>query len=162
MLRTFNLISRTSASQPIVESELKLIQNFHQAISQGDCVKVKEMLSGTPGLLNSPDRNGNTPVHLALLHLLGPPDPPSADEAGDSRMNEDRLAIAHVLLDRHPNLNLQNNDHDTPLHLALKTGCNVVIIEKLLERADLSIPDRDGNTALHVAFGMAYKLAQAK
>lgn len=61
-----------------------------------------EMLKQQPGLINTPDRNGNTPLHAAA-------------ERGN-------FEFATILIDRGANPNVVNQHNQTPLDLALHAG----------------------------------------
>ena len=55
-----------------------------------------------------------------------------------------------MLIERGADLSAQNNEGETPLHLALRT-VKVDAVRMLIERGDLSAQDNEGQTPLHMA-----------
>ncbi|MBQ3565302.1 MAG: ankyrin repeat domain-containing protein [Alphaproteobacteria bacterium] len=90
---------------------------------------------------NIPDESGSTPVHLAT--------------------SGKRHFILSQLLQYGGNVNLQDNNRQTPLHIAAlfpavtfigETPDGRITVNNLLEKdPDLTIKDRNGDTALHLA-----------
>ncbi|KAJ3375419.1 B-cell lymphoma 3 protein [Allomyces arbusculus] len=90
------------------------------------------------GHLASTDRDGNTPLHLAISARSRAPD------------------VVHYLLEAGADANARNTWHQTPLHLAVAVAehdTSVQLVALLLHAAkiDPAAKDRDGNTPLHVA-----------
>ncbi|KNE61388.1 hypothetical protein AMAG_06217, partial [Allomyces macrogynus ATCC 38327] len=88
--------------------------------------------------LTSTDRDGNTPLHLAISARSRAPD------------------VVHYLLEAGADANARNTRHQTPLHLAVAVAehdTSVQLVALLLHAAaiDPAAKDRDGNTPLHVA-----------
>ncbi|KAK9883421.1 hypothetical protein WA026_001595 [Henosepilachna vigintioctopunctata] len=82
--------------------------------------------------INVKGRRGDTAVHIACLEIVNP-------------------HILEILLRYEPNLNIQNDMLQTPLHVYMrrrivKTRKVVLLLEK---GADPNIPDANGNTCLH-------------
>ncbi|XP_060942990.1 nuclear factor NF-kappa-B p100 subunit [Limanda limanda] len=83
------------------------------------------------------DGNGDTPLHLAVIH----------QQAGVIQQ------LVHTLLSSQQQnvLNVSNHLRQTPLHLAVITR-QVKVVEVLLRAgADLSLVDKDGRSPLHLA-----------
>jgi ankyrin repeat protein len=83
--------------------------------------------------------HGNTALHVAV-----------------TAVPEDILALLKMLLTDNANAFSQNNDGNTPLHLAVSAALNdpnsVEIVTALLDvDADLSAKNDKGNTPLHLA-----------
>ena len=85
--------------------------------------------------VNCKGRNGNTPLHVSTRCIYP--------------------QIVQFLIDVHKcNINLQNDDGDTALHLACKNGTYrmACILQYLIEsKCDLSVPNFRGELPLHVA-----------
>ncbi|XP_056660864.1 nuclear factor NF-kappa-B p100 subunit [Monodelphis domestica] len=115
-----------------------LAQRSAQALlDYGVTADARTLLAGQCHLLRAQDENGDTPLHLAIIH-------------GQTDVIEQ---MAHVLF-RVPHLgivNLTNHLHQTPLHLAVITGQSRVVSFLLDVGADPTLLDRHGDSALHLA-----------
>lgn len=124
-------------------------------------------LTMCPGLVDRPDAEGRTPLHLALL--LRRPDMTEAlinkqanllavDSHGNTVWHyiRDADAFNHVktaLLNTNLSLDARNSDGQTPLHVACKTG-SVGVLRLLLAMVEtplLSEVDNAGKTAMDLA-----------
>ncbi|XP_021101332.1 nuclear factor NF-kappa-B p100 subunit isoform X2 [Heterocephalus glaber] len=97
----------------------------------------RALLAGQRHLLTARDENGDTPLHLAIIH-------------GQAAVTEQ---IAHIIYHA-PHLgvaNLTNHLHQTPLHLAVITGQTRVVSFLLQVGADPALLDRHGDSAMHLA-----------
>ncbi|XP_038613583.1 nuclear factor NF-kappa-B p100 subunit [Tachyglossus aculeatus] len=106
-------------------------------LDYGVTADVRTLLAGQYHLLAAQDENGDTPLHLAIIH-------------GQTGVMEQ---LAHIIL-RAPQLgiaNLTNYLHQTPLHLAVITGQCAVVGFLLKVGADPTLLDRHGDSALHLA-----------
>lgn len=100
----------------------------HQAALDGDNVTLARLLKLNPPLINVPDYDKNTLLHLAVVH--------------------DRTNTVSLLLDSKANVDAQNSAGMTPLHLAAREGF-FVVSKMLVERnANRKIVDDRGWTAL--------------
>jgi len=100
----------------------------HQAALDGDNAVLKGDLRDHPGLINVPDYDKNTLLHLAVLH--------------------NHLDTVSLLLGVKADVNARNSAGMTPLHLAAKEGY-VAIVKALLQRhPKLDIVDSRGWTPL--------------
>ncbi|KAG2441776.1 hypothetical protein HXX76_003389 [Chlamydomonas incerta] len=89
----------------------------------------------------------------------------ATDKDGDTALHNlvaaGATALAAKLMERRPNLNLQNAAQDTPLHLAMKNAgsdaakCRLVLGMLRQGGARLTLQDKAGNTAMHLAFDLA-------
>ncbi|XP_044518475.1 nuclear factor NF-kappa-B p100 subunit [Gracilinanus agilis] len=115
-----------------------LAQRSAQALlNYGVTADARTLLAGQCHLLRAQDENGDTPLHLAIIH-------------GQTNVIEQ---MAHVIF-RVPHLgivNLTNHLHQTPLHLAVITGQSQVVNFLLDMGADPTLLDRHGDSALHLA-----------
>ena len=85
--------------------------------------------------VNLPDRNGNTPLHLACTM--------------SAVYNN---LIPFLLKSKAAFAQIQNSNGELPLHLLLKHGCSDPnLIKLLITNQSLCMQDKDGNTPLHLA-----------
>jgi ankyrin repeat protein len=100
---------------------------------------------------------GNTEAVRAILENSGDALLSEYNEWGDTPLHSaikyDQYDIAKALLDKGAKVDLVNDEKQTVLHFAAKTG-NSEIIDLLFARGDLEIlntRDKEGNTPLHLA-----------
>ncbi|XP_037660116.1 nuclear factor NF-kappa-B p100 subunit isoform X2 [Choloepus didactylus] len=106
-------------------------------LDYGVTADARALLAGQRHLLTAQDENGDTPLHLAIIH------------AQTSVIEQIAHVIYHV-----PHLgivNLTNHLHQTPLHLAVITGQTSVVSFLLQVGADPVLLDRHGDSAVHLA-----------
>ncbi|OWK07458.1 NFKB2 [Cervus elaphus hippelaphus] len=106
-------------------------------LDYGVTADARSLLAGQRHLLTAQDENGDTPLHLAIIH-------------GQTSVIEQ---IAHVIYHA-PHLgvvNITNHLHQTPLHLAVITGQTKVVSFLLQVGADPALLDRHGDSAVHLA-----------
>ncbi|EDV28789.1 uncharacterized protein TRIADDRAFT_52031 [Trichoplax adhaerens] len=69
-------------------------------------------------------------------------------------VSSESLSSINFFLERGANVNVQNRDKRTPLHVGVTTG-NFSIVKRLLcHGADVTIKDTHGRTALHLVMGL--------
>uniref|UniRef100_A0A8C2IK53 Nuclear factor of kappa light polypeptide gene enhancer in B-cells 1 n=1 Tax=Cyprinus carpio TaxID=7962 RepID=A0A8C2IK53_CYPCA len=106
---------------------------FHYAVS-GDA---RMLLAPQRPLMSTQDENGDTGLHLGVIH-----------SQTDAVRNRAQVISA---LPGEDILNVRNDLYQTPLHLAVLTQ-HKEAVEALLEaEVDVTLTDRHGNTALHLA-----------
>ncbi|CAB1325329.1 unnamed protein product [Coregonus sp. 'balchen'] len=98
---------------------------------------VRYLLAPQRQLMTAQDENGDTGLHLGVIH-----------SQTDAVRN---LAQVLSVLPGEEVLNMRNNLYQTPLHLAVITQQKAVAEALLLAGADVTLSDRHGNTALHLA-----------
>ena len=107
---------------------------LHVAVMFGTNNEVLEILKDPKAhrYLNMQDRNGNTPLHLAVM--------------------ESYFIVYEFLEQKNINVNIRNNDGNTPLHLAATEPYNLVV-HKILKQKNINVNIRNnrGNTPLQVA-----------
>ncbi|CAL8258950.1 unnamed protein product [Lota lota] len=132
------LVARLQRSRPPgggpVQGSRSPAQALLQYCSSGD---PRVLLALQRHLCGVQDQNGDTPLHLAIIH----------QQSGVVHQ------LIHTLLSSHQNnvLNMPNQLRQTPLHLAVISG-QVRLVEWLLRAgADPSLVDLDGRSPLHLA-----------
>lgn len=106
---------------------------FHFSVSGNPAF----LLAPQRHLLSAQDEDGDTGLHLAVVH--------SQQEALRS------LTQVLSVLSGEEELNMRNHLYQTPLHLAVLTQQTEAVDALLLAGADPDLTDRHGNTALHLA-----------
>uniref|UniRef100_A0A1Y1MJD6 Uncharacterized protein n=1 Tax=Photinus pyralis TaxID=7054 RepID=A0A1Y1MJD6_PHOPY len=118
--------------------------------------------------VNKKNHNGETPLLVLLKHWYVKRSTTKIllDNGGDTTVidNETGNSLLHLAAEKgydeivemlfgtSANINLQNNEGDTPLHFAIKRGRTGSINQLLLSKgADPNITDRNDNTCLHSA-----------
>ncbi|KAM7330296.1 nuclear factor NF-kappa-B p100 subunit isoform X1 [Alexandromys fortis] len=113
------------------------LRSARALLDYGVTADARALLAGQRHLLTAQDENGDTPLHLAIIH-------------GQTGVIEQ---IAHVIY--HAQylgvINLTNHLHQTPLHLAVITGQTRVVRFLLQVGADPTLLDRHGDSAVHLA-----------
>ncbi len=115
--------------------ELRVV-DFHGMVAAGDYLKLNNTLRNIPFNVDVVDRQGRTPLHVAVQ--LG------------------HTAIAELLLSKGADVNrpVDSGQHPTPLHLAAARG-DVEMIRLLLRcHADLNLKTTDGLTPRQLAVQM--------
>lgn len=95
--------------------------NIHDAVKQGDKAMTEELLNADPGLIDSRDNDGKTPLHIAA-------------EYGRNEMIE-------LLLSRKADVNSKTVFNLTPLHFAAAYGRKNAVELLIAKGADLNIKD---------------------
>uniref|UniRef100_A0A7N6A2X8 RHD domain-containing protein n=1 Tax=Anabas testudineus TaxID=64144 RepID=A0A7N6A2X8_ANATE len=106
---------------------------FHYSVT-GDSAY---LLAPQSSLMTAQDEDGDTGLHLAVLHKQA--------EALKS------LSRVVSVLAGEEVLNMRNHLYQTPLHLAVITQQEEMVEALLLAGADPTLTDRHGNTVLHLA-----------
>lgn len=112
-------------------------QSLHDVVARNDLKFAEQMLRGHPGLLETHDRLGKTPLHHAVTFQ--------------------RPAAVTFLIERGAQVNAADITGMTPLHTAAMFG-RIEEAERLLAAgADIHARDKFGDTPLHTAavFGAA-------
>ena len=100
----------------------------HQAALDGDNTTLTELLKTNPSLINVPDYDKNTLLHLAVMH--------------------NNTNTVSLLLDSKADVNSKNSVGMTPLHFAAREGFLHVAKLLLEHKANQTITDQRGWTAL--------------
>ncbi|XP_041653722.1 nuclear factor NF-kappa-B p105 subunit [Cheilinus undulatus] len=118
----------------LFEETSRQLQALFQYSVTGDSAY---LLAPQRPLMDAQDEDGDTGLHLAVLH--------SQQEALKS------LAQVVSALPGEEVLNMRNHLYQTPLHLAVITQQRETVEALLLAGADPTLTDRHGNTVLHLA-----------
>ncbi|XP_056457093.1 nuclear factor NF-kappa-B p105 subunit [Gadus chalcogrammus] len=118
----------------LLASASRQVQALYQYALTGDPAY---LLAPQRPLLTTQDQDGDTGLHLGVIHSQG----------------EVVRSLAQVLssLPGEDILNKRNHLYQTPLHLAVITQQKEAIEALLLAGADATLTDRHGNTPLHLA-----------
>ncbi|MCO5603902.1 hypothetical protein L7F22_058056 [Adiantum nelumboides] len=149
-------------------SQTWAFKSLHQAAKAGDVERIREILEADANkeahylLLSSEEESsGELPLHIAAreghqeaLSLLLPPDHHNLTNAqtksgGFSALHFSagcgQTKVVHWLItNRMPDLNLQDHEGFTPLHLAVSFGHKEVVKSLVSQGASLFIPDKEG------------------
>ncbi|XP_058522971.1 nuclear factor NF-kappa-B p105 subunit isoform X1 [Ochotona princeps] len=98
---------------------------------------VKMLLAVQRHLTAVQDENGDSVLHLAIIHL-------------HAQLVRDLLEVTSGLISDDI-INMRNDLYQTPLHLAVITKQEDVVQDLLTAGADMSLLDRLGNSVLHLA-----------
>ncbi|XP_072307557.1 nuclear factor NF-kappa-B p105 subunit [Eucyclogobius newberryi] len=119
---------------PLMDAACRQVEALFQFSISGNSAF---LLAPQRHLLSAQDEDGDTGLHLAILH--------SQQEALQS------LTQVLTLFSTEELLNMRNHLYQTPLHLAVLTQHKEAVDALLLAGADPALTDRFGNTALHLA-----------
>ena len=104
---------------------------IHDAAKAGDVARVKELLAANPDLIESKEKDGGTPLHMAAV-------------AGSKE-------IVEFLIAKGANVNARSDLGVTPLHSATYKWSKQVAEVLLVKGADANAKSKDGYTPLHFA-----------
>lgn len=104
------------------------ILKFSDAVVFGDFDIVKSMVEENAEIINSQDKYGYTALHNV--------------------MSEEEFEIVEYLIKNGADVNIQNEDGVTPLHLAAYTENANILLDN---GAEINQQDNRGNTPLHAA-----------
>ncbi|NWR81872.1 NFKB2 factor, partial [Centropus unirufus] len=112
-------------------------RNAHALLDYSVTADPRMLLAVQRHLAASQDENGDTPLHLAIIH---------EQMAVIKQLIEVVISIPSQQI-----INISNNLQQTPLHLAVITKQPQVVQLLLQARADPTLLDRYGNSLLHLA-----------
>ncbi|KAL7396006.1 hypothetical protein ABVT39_027098 [Epinephelus coioides] len=134
VLRASALKGNLEADERLVQVTSRQLEALFQYSVTGDSAY---LLAAQRPLMTAQDEDGDTGLHLAVLH--------SQKEALKS------LTQVVFALPGEEVLNMRNHLYQTPLHLAVITQQREAVEALLLAGADPTLTDRHGNTVLHLA-----------
>ncbi|KAF1462804.1 hypothetical protein FQV21_0011858, partial [Spheniscus demersus] len=112
-------------------------RNAHALLDYSVTADPRMLLAVQRHLAASQDENGDTPLHLAIIH--------------EQTAVIKQLIEVIVSIPRQQIINISNNLQQTPLHLAVITKQPQVVQLLLQAHADPTLLDRYGNSLLHLA-----------
>ncbi|NXX23961.1 NFKB2 factor, partial [Podargus strigoides] len=112
-------------------------RNAHALLDYSVTADPRMLLAVQRHLAASQDENGDTPLHLAIIH--------------EQTAVIKQLIEVVISIPRQQIINISNNLQQTPLHLAVITKQPQVVQLLLQARADPTLLDRYGNSLLHLA-----------
>ena len=152
---------------------------LHIACQWGDVGIVKHLVVNEPCYLQIQNANLNTPLHIAcyqkslsiirfLLERRCSTNIPNkkGETAQDIPLNKDGDCllhnacqwgdvdtVRHLVINERCNPNIQSyTSENTPLHIAVKSGQDGIIVQLLLcKECDFNVQNKDGDTPLHIA-----------
>ena len=141
-----------------------------EAAERNECARMKRILALRPHLVNTRDKFGRTPFHIAtersykdLMQILlaGGADINAADRGRKTPLyaacgRQGHAGIVTFLLDNGANVNAATASGDTPLHRAATSGNEAVTGLLIDAGADLTAINGNGDTPLHAAVKAGY------
>lgn len=138
-----DLIAQTSATMSLSysmntpnlrgEAFFRELRHLHDAVRSGHLDRIEEVLTQSSEdpqvLINEGDEVGRTALHVAVL--------------------DSNFLVTKTLLEKGAISNAQDNDGETPLHLAETASVTNLLLKE--GRANPNIPNIDGICALHLA-----------
>ena len=104
---------------------------IHDVVKKGDIQEIQKLISENPSLLESKDRVGFTPLHIAAFY--------------------GQTEAAMLLINHKANLDSKNNNKNTPLHIAAMQNYPKVARLLISSEANLNSENNNGRTPLHIA-----------
>jgi len=98
----------------------------------GSDVDIVKLLIGRGLKINVKDKEGNTPLHYACE-------------------DDDNLETVKFLLQMHAEINTQNNNHETALHIAIIYNCPEIVAYLISRDIDITLKNTDKLTAQDIA-----------
>jgi hypothetical protein len=124
----FVLLCAAFGSAWVYDAESSL-SPLHRAVRNGAVKEVRRLAAENPDLLESRDRRGYTPLHIA----------------GNS-------IVITSLLDAGADIEAKSNSGNTPLQFSILPRAQAKVFDTLIARgADIQTTDHDGQTPLHTA-----------
>jgi ankyrin repeat protein len=153
--------TNTTAATPPISNSPDVSAEMMRAVADGDLNKVKALLQENPDLIFSKDKNGETPLLMAVsaghqdiaeLLLANKADVNAKDDSSQTALHfaaqGDDTKMAALLLTKGADIHARDNQGNTPLLDAASNG-NKNMAELLLTKgADIEAKDNSGCTPL--------------
>ncbi|PQE22096.1 Ankyrin repeat-containing domain protein [Rutstroemia sp. NJR-2017a BVV2] len=134
---------------------------LHRAASEGH-MEIVRLLIQAGADVNSLDSSRSTPLHFAaskgIPEIMGELLKNGAHANARTLLRDTPLhlsvsfpEVVKLLLDAKPDIDPRNYNEATPLHLAIKEGCQATVDLLINHEADLEAVDEDGLTPFHYA-----------
>uniref|UniRef100_A0A8C0GJA4 Nuclear factor kappa B subunit 2 n=1 Tax=Chelonoidis abingdonii TaxID=106734 RepID=A0A8C0GJA4_CHEAB len=131
------LICRASSSNMAMRMLALAQRSAHALLSYSVTADPRMLLAVQRHLAASQDENGDTPLHLAIIH--------------EQTTVIEQLIQVVLSIPNQQIINVANHLQQTPLHLAVITKQHQVVALLLQAHADPTLLDRYGNSLLHLA-----------
>lgn len=135
---------------------------IHSAASKGDLKRIAELVATDPSVVSSKDKNGKTPLHLAVEEdhkdvaeflINHGADVNARDESGSAPLDlalssYHYMDVAQLLVDKDANVNAATNNGTTPLMQAALRGQKDAVTLLLSKEAAVNARDSKGDSPL--------------
>jgi ankyrin repeat protein len=139
-----NQIQSEIENSQFLEKESFTSNELIDASIEGDIDKVRKILNSGTVNINHKDTAGNTAIHYATGYLVG--------EDDYSLKLISNIAIVKLLIDHKADIDIQNEEGETPFLIAA-SYCQYDLIKLFLEnKTNLNLKSKYDDTALHKSY----------
>ena len=128
---------------------------IHDAVGVANLKRVKKLLAAKPGLIYRKSLFGRIPLHYAALN--GHTNVVKLLIATELDLIKERLSSKERRKAKSANVNVQDNEGKTPLHLSALKGHKEVVRLLIARGAKVMATTKFGDTPLHCAAGEGHK-----